>query len=192
MGGSKGPPIDDMGKKEWPSNPHRAERAQDAKPDRLENGLFRCERCGSLWPLPYILNDGARVCRRDADVLTPLEAQTSMADDRARAGAYPEPTLELPVSGALNGAAFVTDVSPLTLNLTRGGAAGAIEITGVNLSASDTWSSSNATHITVTPTVNSTTSVSLSITADGTTTRADYDLTFNGDTLTPRGILRVR
>lgn len=125
-------------------------------------------------------------------MLTPLRAQLSMGEDRARAGSYPEPTLELPVSGGIVGAVMVTDVSPLTLNLTRGGASQNIDITGNNLSASDTWDSSNSTHITVTPTVNSSTSVTLAISADGTTTRGDYNLTFNGDTLTPRGILKVR
>ncbi len=171
---------------------HKYDRPQDFADERFENGLFRCERCTALWPLPIRLQDGFRLCQRCWDPLSPNEARDSMAKQRAANASAPIDYLEYPVTSATSGAIAVTGVSPLTLNLTRGGASDTIAITGINLSTADTWSSSSPSHITVTPAVNSTTSVTLTISADGTTTRGDYDITFNGDTITPRKILRIR
>ena len=175
----------------WPANRHRFDHAADFQDDRCEKGLFRCQRCNLLWPLPYTIQDGFRLCNRCWDVLSPLEAQKSMAEDRARASSEPMKTLDVPVLSAFDGAPCVTAISPLVANITRGSGSVSIAITGVNLSSSDTWGASSGS-ITVTPTVNSSTSVTLAVSAAGGLARGNYDLTFNGDTLTPRGILSVR
>lgn len=175
----------------WPKNRYKYERAQDLQNERIENGMFRCDRCDLLKPLPVNMQDGHKLCRRCLDPLSPLEAQTSMAAERAANAEAEMKMLEYPVTSCFANAPAITGVSPLTLNLTRGGSSGSIAITGVWLSASDTWAA-NSGDITVTPTVNSSVSVSLSISAAGGTPRADYSITFNGDVITPRNILKVR
>lgn len=173
-------------------NEHSHERAQDFLEERIANGGFRCDRCAMVWPLPWNEQDGFYLCDRDFDSMGRIEAQQNIADSQARGGINPITPLPIPPIGALDGMATVTGISPLALSLTRGGAAGTLTITGVGLTSADTWAATNPTHISVTPTVISSTSVTLSITADGTTARADYNVTFNGDTLLPRGILKVR
>lgn len=173
-------------------NPNKNDRPQDFEDERCENGLFRCQRCEMLWPLPFEWQDGFRLCQRCQDPGGGAEeVRAQFAEEKAANASAPYDVLTFQPRGAFNGAVMVTGVSPLTLNLTRGGASGSIAITGVNLSTADTWAASNV-NITVTPTVNSTTSVTLSISAAVGTPRANYNLTFNSDTLTPRGILKVR
>lgn len=174
----------------WPQNAYKYERAEDLDEERFENGMFRCDRCDLLKPLPVNEQDGHHLCRRCFDPLSPQEARQSMAEEKAQ-NIDPMKMLELPVKSCFDNSPVVTSVSPLTLNLTRGGSAGSVAIGGVWLSSSVTWAASSG-DITVTPTINSTISVTLSISAAGGMTRGDYSITFNGDVITPRGILKVR
>lgn len=172
-------------------HPWRYERAQDLLEERLANDSFRCDRCSLLNPLPARVQDGHRLCRRCWDVMSPHEAQEALAEGAERAGARPMVSLPYGITGAFAGASSVTRISPTTLNLTKGGASGTVTLTGVNFSASDTVAASNA-NITVSKSVDSATQITLTISASGATPAGDHSLTFNGDTLTPRGILKVR
>lgn len=167
------------------------ERPQDMDAERFENGPFRCMRCDMLWPLPWVDQDGKRFCARCADKpWGQTEARIVMAEEVAENAAWPMDTLDWGPSSSFLGVPSVTGISPVTLLLARSGAAKTITITGVNLTASDTWAASSGS-ITVTPTINSSTSVTLSVAA-GSMTAGDYNLLFNGDVLTPAGIFKVR
>lgn len=172
-------------------NAYYWERAQDTDEERLVMGGFRCFRCEMVKPLPWTEQDGNRLCRRCTDAMSPVQAQLNIADSVARSGQKPVTPLEQPPTAAFVGAPVVTAITPSSVNLTRGGSAQTVNIAGQNLSASDTYTSNDA-GIVITPTVNSTTSVTLSVTAGGGDTPGDYNLSFNGDVMTPRGIFKVR
>ena len=169
------------------------DRAQDFLEERIEHGGFRCDRCAMVWPLPWREQDGFRLCERDYDPIGRIEAKQIIADSQARGGINPLTSLPLAPVAAFDSAPAITAVSPTSITITHGGSAGSISITGVNLSASDTWAGSHAS-ITVTPTINSSTSVTLAVSVPiGTVPAAgDYNIAFNGDTLMPRGIVKVR
>jgi len=99
--------------------------------------------------------------------------------------------LPVPPQNPFAGAASVTSVAPSWVILRRGGASGSVVLTGVNFSASTT-ASTNAANVTVANSLDSSTQITLTVTAGGGATPGDYDLLFNGDTLTPRKILKVR
>ncbi len=168
------------------------ETTQDTVEERLIAGVFRCALCQTLRPQPPIIQNGAFLCRRCAEEDGGVSAvQIRFARERAANASAKMEMSRYPVTSCFAGAPTVISIVPQTLNLTRGGAAGSIAITGLNLSSADVWTASNV-NITPTPTVNSTSSVTLSIAALVGTPRANYSLLFNGDTLTPRGILKVR
>jgi hypothetical protein len=153
----------------------RYDRAQDYKEQRLDApGLFRCDRCDPM---------SATERRTIADTAA------NLVDDYVN-GNLDERATDPPVSVFYN-VSSVTSISPTTLNLARGGASGQIVLTGIYFTANDTVAASSGS-ITVTPSVDSSTQITLTISAAGGMTRGDYDLTFNGSTLTPRGILKVR
>lgn len=175
---------------------HRYDRAQDFKEQRLEApGLFRCDRCGSVWPEPAIAQDGSRFCERDADPMS-ISQRRALADTATAIipnyvnGNLDEAAIDPPTSVFYN-VSSVTSIAPTTLNLARGGASGAVVLTGIYFTAADTVAASNGS-ITVTKSVDSSTQITLTISAAGGMTRGDYDLVFNSSTLTPRGILKVR
>lgn len=154
-------------------------------------GGFRCFRCAMVKPMPWTEQDGNRLCRRCRDTMSPLEAQRNIAESVARSGNTPLTPLPQPPIAALTGIAVVTAISPSSVVLARGGASQTVAITGVGLSASDTYTSSDS-GMTITPTVNSSTSVTLSVSAGGGDTPGDYNLLFNSDVMTPRNIFKVR
>lgn len=174
---------------------YRYERAQDLLDERLENGVFRCDRCDLVKPLPQQWQDGYALCRRCVD---PLSRQESRSLGDYAAAMLPkvfsvdlEPAAIDPPTWEFAGVSSVTGISPATLNLERGGASGQIVLTGVRFTTDDTVEASHAS-ITVTKSVDSTTQITLTISAAGGMTRGDYNLIFNDSTLTPRGILKVR
>ena len=171
------------------------ERAQDLLDERIENGVFLCDRCDLIKPLPFTLQDGHQMCRRCVDPLSFTEAQVLSDGVAAKlpqlfAGNY-DPQNPYQPQTAFAGISVVTEIDPLTLVITAGGASGTIVLTGVNFTASDTVGASHAS-ITVTPSVDSSTTITLTISAAGGMARGDYNLLFNSSTLTPRGILKVR
>ena len=176
--------------KTFNKSPYQNQVAQDLLEERITKGGFRCDRCAMVNPLPEIKQDGFRLCRRCADSMSPIEAQEILATDRAGGGDHPLTPLPYPPTSAFTSAPAVTAVSPTSVTLVRSGASQTVDISGVNLTASDTWAASSGS-ITVTPVVNSATSVTLTISA-GVMTAGDYSLTFNGDKLTPQGMLKVR
>lgn len=178
-------------KYEWPRNQYRHERAQDLQSERIENGMFRCDRCDLLKPMPPKFEDGKRHCRRCSDPLIPSEAMQRMGEERARNASVLMAMLPFPVTSCFGAAPMITAVSPLSLTVNKGIGGGTIAITGVNLSASDTWGTTYA-KATVTPTVNSSTSVTLTAGVVAGAVAGDYSITFNGDVITPRGILKLR
>lgn len=145
----------------------------------LDEGVFQCEGpCRRILPESMkVEQDGYDKCSercahtwsRTDDVLK-LAAAQAIVDDQERASLKGVPT---PFSGAV----AVTAISPRPLELTAGGASGTLALTGVNLATGDTIDYGHAS-ITGVVTVNSSTSVSIAVTAAGGLAAGYYDLTY--------------
>lgn len=176
-------------------NAYRQERAQDLLDERIACGVFKCDRCDLIKPLPFSLQEGHQLCRRCVDPLSNTEAQR-LSDEaesmlpQITSGNLDEQNPYQPQT-AFAGVSVVTGISPTSLVISPGGASGEIVLTGVNFTDGDEVEASDAS-ITVTPSVDSTTEMTLTISAAGGMTPGDYNLLFSDSTLTPRGILKVR
>ena len=168
-------------------NPYSGTRANDYTEERLAYGGFRCDRCAMVWPLPINYQDGYHLCERCFDSMGRIEAQQIIGE--AQGGVQITP-LPIPPIAPFLGAWAVTKVAPLSVTLQHGGASQTVNLSGVNLSAADvityTEASITATSV-VLPTL-----IVLTISAAGGAVPGDYDILYNGNTLTPRGILKVR
>lgn len=175
------------------TNPFAGDREQDFAEERQRDGVFRCDRCDGVWPLSFLVEEdgGARrVCRRDADPMTEIEANEIIANAMEEAGVNLIESLPFPVLPAFEGATLLQSVAPQSIIIHRGSGSGVIILTGLNFSGNTV--TTPAANVTVSVSVDSSTQITLTISATVGATPGDYDLFFDGSALTPRRILQVR
>src|SRR6266404_4362721 len=102
-------------------NPYEGERARDFAEERQLFGVFRCDRCASVWPLPWVEEDGGarRVCRGCADEMTEIEANEIIAIATEEASIDVIESLPITVIPALSGAVILQSVAPSSVVVRR-------------------------------------------------------------------------
>lgn len=155
----------------------------------------RCDTCTMLFPASEItVEDGVHRCPNDVDYWTAGRKAAATAADAAWIGSHQDRPQRFPPKRetfaavtrlqTTGGTQVYTD-HPLSI---RAGSSGTLVVKGVGLTASDTVS--GAAGFTITPTVDSSTQVTLSVAVAGGTAAADYPLTYNE--MVFRGVFRVR
>lgn len=155
-----------------------------------------CDKCGWEWP-ENLLNerDGRKVCPNHStykETERMRDARFKKAADRVVRQKEPQP--KWPYSPEFRSAAAPEKLSPSKVSLLRGGAGVALTVTGRNLSAADTITSTSVdvTFAGATPTAidaetfGNTLTVTLQA-ANPAAVRGDFDLIYNGNTF-PKAI----
>lgn len=169
-------------------------------PQRIAEGHFICDICGNPWPISHMMiqpgtddlsgsrNVGKLCCWEpkgssiDRDLLAAFaatEAGRLTAKELTPPSKYGEAYFGTPT--VPESFSFVSNVDPNPINLTRGGAAVSVALTGIGFVSGDTIAYGSAGITDATPPVLvSETSRTLSVQASALMAVGRYSFTFNG------------
>ena len=159
---------------------------------------FRCDVCEDKWPESrLVMQDGAFVCMDNCwypggskvdRALRRAEAASIAATSTAKHAVPPV----YPGTGLMVGQPGVESISPYPANLTTGGSAVTILVTGVNFSSANTTITYSDLGFTNSPApVYTPTLITLSVLAEpGEVASGLYDMTINGQIY--RGVFKVK
>lgn len=157
-----------------------------------QEGGFRCEVGDHVRPLSQLrMQDGQPVCVEHRDELSPLEAQLALAESIALGAQHNDFARRWPSPAFLNpfaGVPAITAIAPPQLLIARSGPSGSLTLTGVNFAATDVITVDSA-RLTLVASVDSSTSITLTVSAAFNATAGLHAITYNGQVL--RGLVRV-
>lgn len=131
------------------------------------------------------------MCEDDRDEMSPLEAQLALAESTALGAQHNDLARRFPAQAFVSdftGVPGITAISPTQLPLIRGGASGALTLTGVNFASTDVITGDSG--LTVSASVPSSVSIVLTVSASGGASLGLHSITYNGQVI--RGLVMVR